>query len=248
MEWSDKGIVLARGLFREADIWLRILFAGHGLQTTFAFGGARSRHRFVGCLDVLNVLNCRAKSSKSGSYLELTEAVLARGPHLLRHSPGRLGAAMNCLKFTEAVGVPEVSAGPCFTLLDRVLQGLEDETPYSLYPLYYRLRLAGILGYGPNFFTCAGCGRPLAGTAFFVVSEGCLFCVNCMANVGHSRPFVAVSSAGLDVLRNVQQNYPDMWPRGEPTPADRRSIARIIDGLVQYHLGFAWNGSRFFHV
>ena len=47
MDWSDTGFVVAKGLFREADVWLRILFRGHGMQTVFAFGGAHSRRRFV---------------------------------------------------------------------------------------------------------------------------------------------------------------------------------------------------------
>ena len=58
MDWSDTGFVVAKGLFREADVWLRILFRGHGMQTVFAFGGAHSRRRFVGCLDVMNILTC----------------------------------------------------------------------------------------------------------------------------------------------------------------------------------------------
>ena len=40
MEWNDTGIVIAKGLFKEADLWLRILFREHGLATAFAFGGA----------------------------------------------------------------------------------------------------------------------------------------------------------------------------------------------------------------
>ena len=69
MDWSDTGFVVAKGLFREADVWLRILFRGHGMQTVFAFGGAHSRRRFVGCLDVMNILTCRVSPSRRGTYL-----------------------------------------------------------------------------------------------------------------------------------------------------------------------------------
>ena len=164
MDWSDTGFVVAKGLFREADVWLRILFRGHGMQTVFAFGGAHSRRRFVGCLDVMNILTCRVSPSRRGTYLDLEEAVLEKGPERLRHSPALLGIAANCLKFTRAVGVPEQSGEEGFRLLSEMLARLESgDAPSVLFPLFFRLRLAGILGYAPGFDICASCGRPVEG-------------------------------------------------------------------------------------
>ena len=137
MDWSDTGFVVAKGLFREADVWLRILFRGHGMQTVFAFGGAHSRRRFVGCLDVMNILTCRVSPSRRGTYLDLEEAVLEKGPERLRHSPALLGIAANCLKFTRAVGVPEQSGEEGFRLLSEMLARLESgDAPSVLFPLF----------------------------------------------------------------------------------------------------------------
>lgn len=138
MDWSDTGFVVAKGLFREADVWLRILFRGHGMQTVFAFGGAHSRRRFVGCLDVMNILTCRVSPSRRGTYLDLEEAVLEKGPERLRHSPALLGIAANCLKFTRAVGVPEQSGEEGFRLLSEMLARLESgDAPSVLFPLFF---------------------------------------------------------------------------------------------------------------
>ena len=190
MDWSDTGFVVAKGLFREADVWLRILFRGHGMQTVFAFGGAHSRRRFVGCLDVMNILTCRVSPSRRGTYLDLEEAVLEKGPERLRHSPALLGIAANCLKFTRAVGVPEQSGEEGFRLLSEMLARLE------------------------------------SGDA----------------------PSVLFSAKALDVLRDVQQEYPLSWPASGLSPQDRRQTAQAIDAFVQYHLGFTWERGRFLRV
>ena len=75
-EWADHALVLRIGHFRESDLWLKMLCRKHGLLTLFAFGGSRSRRRFCGCLDVLNSLHCRVKTSGRGGFLNLEEAVL----------------------------------------------------------------------------------------------------------------------------------------------------------------------------
>ena len=86
MEWTDQALVLRMGAFRESDLWLKLLCREHGLLTLFAFGGSRSRRRFCGCLDVLNSLQCRVRSSKDGRFLNLEEAALVEGPRLLRRN------------------------------------------------------------------------------------------------------------------------------------------------------------------
>ena len=79
MEWTDQALVLRMGAFRESDLWLKLLCREHGLLTLFAFGGSRSRRRFCGCLDVLNSLQCRVRSSKDGRFLNLGGGGLAAG-------------------------------------------------------------------------------------------------------------------------------------------------------------------------
>ena len=95
MEWADQAVVLRIGHFRESDLWLKLLCRGRGLLTLFAFGGSRSRRRFCGCLDVLNTLQCRVKTSGRENFLNLEEAVLLSGPQCLRGNWQRMGLAAN---------------------------------------------------------------------------------------------------------------------------------------------------------
>ena len=160
MEWTDQALVLRMGAFRESDLWLKLLCREHGLLTLFAFGGSRSRRRFCGCLDVLNSLQCRVRSSKDGRFLNLEEAALLQGPRLLRRNWQRMGLAANCLRFVEAMGVGEDAATEAFLLVEDLRAVLEAEkAPPVLLPLYFRLRLAGALGFAPNLGQCGRCGR-----------------------------------------------------------------------------------------
>ena len=130
MEWSDTALVLGVGRFRESDLWLRMLTRRHGIVSAFAFGGSRSRKRFCGCLDLFNELQISTKTTRNGMYLSLQEGNLIRGPRRLRTDWNRLGMFMNCVRFVEALGVPQDGAAGVFLLLKDTLELLE-QSGYS---------------------------------------------------------------------------------------------------------------------
>lgn len=248
MEWNDTALVLHMGRFRETDIWLRLLSRRHGIIQAFAFGGSRSRKRFSGCLDILNTVSCRVKSTRNGNYLTLEEGVLLRGPQRLRSDWTRLGLAMNCIRFLDTLGVTQDGAPGAFVLIAESLACLEHENPpHALFPLFFRLRLASEQGFAPALDSCAQCGGTVdEGT--FLMDEGQTVCGRCSAPRVMNRYAVEISSRGLDVLRKVQQESPAHWNAFALSLADRRACARAIDGFVQYHLGIAWEGGRFRRV
>lgn len=275
MEWSDTALVLHVGRFRETDMWLRLLSRHRGIFNVFAFGGSRSRRRFCGCLDLLNTVNCRVKSSRNGEFLALQEGVLLRGPQRLRTDWGRLGVAMNCVRFLDVLGVTRDGAPTAFSLLEDTMHCLEEErTPHALFPLFFRLRLASDQGFAPAFDLCAFCGREVAREdVTFFMDEGQVRCAHCGPsarpgeNGGHGgvsseggafgqaagmggggRYAVALPPAALETLREVQRETPASWDAARLSLPERRACARAIDGFVQYHLGIAWEDGRFRRV
>lgn len=272
MEWSDTALVLHVGRFRETDMWLRLLSRHRGIFNVFAFGGSRSRRRFCGCLDLLNTVNYRVKSSRNGEFLALQEGVLLRGPQRLRTDWSRLGMAMNCVRFLDALGVTRDGAPAAFALLESTLACLEqDQPPHSLFSLFFRLRLASDQGFAPALDVCAFCGCAVEGEdVTFLMDEGQIRCAHCArqgnglsedAGMGRSesrggefwgngafRYAVALPSAGLDALRTVQREEPSQWGGAQLSLPARRACARAIDGFVQYHLGIAWEEGRFRRV
>lgn len=247
MEWSDTALVLHVGRFREADMWLRLLSKHRGIFTVFAFGASRSRKRFCGCLDLLNTVNCRVKATRNGSYLALQEGVLLQGPQKLRTDWSRLGMAMNCVRFTEAMDIGREGGASAFALLTEVMGLLEGEQSISpLLPLFFRLRLASEQGFAPSFDYCGRCGSQIEGSATFLVNEGELRCPQCMDRQGAYA--VNIAQQGLQLLRTVQSAPSATWDADALPLSEKRACARAIDGFVQYHLGIAWENGRFIKV
>lgn len=212
MEFSEQVLIVRTGRFREADLWVRFLSPTRGLLTAFAFGGCRSRKRFCGCLDLFNRSLLRVKSTRGGQYLSLQEGTLLRGPDRLRRDWPRFGAAVNCLKFLEALGCGPEGAAATHQLVEDVLELLEGGGPVpDMLPVLFRLRLAAEQGYAPRLDSCATCGADLthvAGAAF-LVQEGAAQCDACAPLPG---PRVRVEREALDVLLFVQENSPLLWP------------------------------------
>lgn len=245
MEWTDSAFVLEVGRMREADLWLRLLTPARGIVSAFAFGGCRSRKRFCGCLDVLNLLRVRAKATRNGAHLSLQEGVLLGGPRRLRTDRRRLGMAVNCVRFLEALGVAADGGKVAFCLLRDLLTLLENaEDVPEIIPALFRLRSASDQGYAPSFSCCSVCAASAVGpdTAFFSVTDGVLVCADCASS---GTAYMELSGESLDVLRKVQEKSLLMWNIEEASPATRRACARLADGFVQYHLGLFWERGRF---
>ncbi len=249
MEWNDSAIVLHVGRFREADMWLKILSRKRGIMTVFAFGGSRSRHRFCGCLDVLNTLTCRVKSSRNGQFLSLEEGVLLRGPQNLRKDWSRLGMLMNCIRFLEVIGISQDASQNSYDLMQDMFSFFEKfEKPHALYPMLFRLRMACEQGFAPAWHTCASCGTVLKEkNVIFHMDEGTTDCQQCGKN-NFSSYTIKLPASSLAVLQDVEQNSPLDWYVDNLSFEERQACFRAIDGFVQYHLGIAWNEGRFCRV
>ena len=245
MQWTDDLIVLRTGTFREIDLWVRALTRSRGLITAFAFGGRRSHRRFTGCLDAYNVIRATLSSSRDGRFLDMQEATLVRGPERLRRDWRRQGAAANCLRFLEAMGVPPDNARSGFDLLADLLALMDGEAPVpAVVPVLFRFRLAAEQGYAPDLSMCGRCGRALSACAHvhFLVGEGVLCCPECHRSGDMS---LALGHEALDVLAKVKEYSPGSWNVLNPSAESVRQVSRIIDAFVRYHLGLEWVNGRF---
>lgn len=247
-EWKEQAIVLHTGLFHESDIWLKVLCQNKGLHTVFAFGGAKSLHRFCGCLDIFNTLNCRITSSRNGKYLILQEARLKDSPQNLRSNWQRMGMAANCLRFVEAFEINMESASECFHLLENLRAALESNRPVSnLLPLFFRLKAATAMGFAPDFNICARCGATSFGAGGFIANEGLLFCNDCLKNLDfeQKRYSILADAGALEMLKFIQTSQPENWTFEFDNQPNLRQCARIIDNFVQYQLGLEWDHGHF---
>jgi DNA repair protein RecO (recombination protein O) len=245
MEWTDTSLVLRVTRFREADLRVRLLTLRQGMVTAFAFGGGKSRRRFTGCLDSFNLILARVGASRNGIFLNLLEATLLEGPDRLRRDWRRQGAAVNCLRFVEALGVPPDGSAGTFALTRDVLELLENADAVSgIVPVLFRFRLASEQGYAPVLSSCARCGSPLDifDAAHVLPAEGLAFCPACRPASGQT---FLLNRDALDVLRNVQERSPAQWADPSAPPEGGRQAARLVDAFVRYHLNLEWSRGRF---
>lgn len=251
-EWKDRAIILRIGHFRESDLWVKALLASQGLCTLFAFGGAKSRRRFCGCLDVLNSISCSIRLSRNGEFMDMREAALLEAPVKLRENWRAMGMAANCMLFVEALGIGPDSSAECFALTEDMRRAFEQYgARYPMLPMFFRLRMAAALGFAPDFGLCCRCGGNVESGAFFQVSEGRLFCLGCGGSRGcfsQGGLVQKLDSASLELLKRVQSAMPTQWRPDLFGAADIRQCARAIDGFVQYHIGLEWDNGYFHQV
>lgn len=265
-DFIDNGIILRTGRFKEADLWVRFLSAERGIVTAFAFGGCRSRKRFCGCLDHLNLVTFHVRGGSGNTYQRLEEGTLVTSPKRLRTDIGRLGLAVNCQKFLEAMGVGRDGAAPAYTLFGQVLEALEEQPEVDpIFPLLFRGRLSFDQGYRPALERCSSCGKVInsavckqhdqgigfSGTAshslakhcaIFHVREGTLYCPSCSPPAG---PQFRLCEEALDAIRFVQENSPLQWAELCLSSQGRRELTRAVDGFIQFHVGLLWNDGMF---
>ncbi|OLN27407.1 DNA recombination and repair protein RecO [Desulfovibrio sp. DV] len=245
MEFCEQALVLTVRRFREIDAWVRLLSPVRGVYTAFAFGGMKSRRRFLGCLDPLNHVRFKVRRSGYKGYHCLTEGRLLDAPSQLRVSPQRLGMAVNCLKFFEAVPIAPQGAAEAYGLVREMLAALDgNDAPSPLFPLLFRARMTFLHGLMPVCGVCAVCGGPLGGGAVCHVEEGKILCPGCRtATVGGVR--LPLGREALSLLEAAVGQDPGCWVSCRPEPAAAREFSRAVDLLVRYHMGLAWEQGGF---
>lgn len=245
MEFSERVLLLHVGKFKESDLWVRFLSPTRGILTAFAFGGSRSRRRFVGCLDIFNEVHIKAGASGHGAYLALHEGVLIRGLSRLREDLPRLGMAANCAAFLQAFGVGPEGAGSAHFLFHQTLRLLEEEdSPPGLLPLFFRARLAFDQGYALETQQCMLCGKPFQQeNAYLLLRDGQFACRACSAAQPGQR--LVIGAQALETLGKAHALPPSVWGELQLAPSVARECARIIDGFIQYHIGICWENGRF---
>lgn len=249
MDVTEKALVLRVGRFREADAWVRLLSPSKGLYTAFAFGGLKSRRRFVGCLDPLNLVLFTVGSDRRGAYLQLREGSLISGFPELRSENSLLGQAVNCIKFVEAIEPGPDDGRAVFELLVQVLEALTLERPGGdLFPLLFRARMAFEIGFHPDMRVCSVCGRSCENEAgvFFNVESGRIRCAACKSSEkpvdGLSRP---ISIGALRMMDWIMTSTPSDWVGLGMSSDVRRQVYETVELFVAYHLDLQWEGGNY---
>lgn len=249
MNATEKALVLKVGRFREADVWVRLLTPSRGVFNAFAFGGSRSRKRFVGCLDALSHVLFSIGSARRGEYTVLEEGSLLNNFAVIRQDSVKTGMAANCVKFIEAVEVgPSDGAAAYDLLLETLIMLDEGEGVPDFAPWLFRAKYAFELGYMPDFLSCGSCGSPVgAATGYqFGIEKGQVACPTCLSS-GKPLEGLArqVSTGTLRALDWIQQTRPADWASVSMDVGVRRQCSQLVELFVAYHLGLSWENGMY---
>ncbi|PTN33324.1 DNA repair protein RecO [Desulfonatronum sp. SC1] len=260
-EWTGEGLIFKVGRFREIDCWVRFFSPSHGMVTAMAFGGAKSRRRFCGCLDALNSVLLKVRFFPAKGRHVLEEATLLRGFSRLRHDASRAGLAANCLQFVQALRISSDEASAIHGLLLETLDVLnqaEDVPP--VFAQLFRAKICFTQGYAPELSTCSICGRTMAEPQCgervepqavrmadhpgmtLAMETGGIYCAHCPPTGGHQ---LRIGPETRSILNNLSSNGPRQWAALSMSPATRGELFQMVDGYVRRHLGLRWRNGRF---
>ena len=121
-----------------------------------------------------------------------------------------------------------------FRLLVETLDRIEKEEDAWLAIRYYEMRLLDSVGFRPQLFECANCGREiLAEDQFFSFTTGGVICPRC----GQGLPnLTKISVETLKYLRHFQRSSYRDASRAQPSLEARREAEVLMQGYFTYLL------------
>jgi DNA repair protein RecO (recombination protein O) len=130
-----------------------------------------------------------------------------------------------------------------FRLLAETLKRLSDGEDSWLAVRYYEMRLLDFLGFRPQLFECANCGREIkAEEQFFSFSAGGVICPRC----GRGLPnLTSISVDALKYLRHFQRSSYADSKQARPTSAVQAEVETLMQGYFTYLLERELNSPGF---
>lgn len=182
MEIKDRGLVLLRRLVREDDLVVQILSRDNGRIVSYAFKGARSKRRFVGC-DVMKHVRFLVAKGKKGGWILKELVVLNDFSHLIRCYE-TFQIASQVVNFVNKISPLEQPVRSLYVLLGSFLQMLSDPskaTPAMVHVFETKaLQCAGLFSLTDH---CLFCKRSTMDIQTIIHPRG-LVCSNCRVGKG----------------------------------------------------------------
>lgn len=227
---STRALLLRATPYRDSDLVVDLLTAGHGRVAALARGARKSRRRFGGALDYFNLLRVELRRGRGGlgslggaDLLDCWDALrtdvdaYCAGSHLL--DLARLGTR-------EGGTAPEL-----FRLLLGGLDALQGGADPASLPRVFQVQALAGFGYAPGGRHCPGCGVALEGAAA-AAGPGRVTCRACAA------PAAAVLSAGaVRTLCAAAELPPERLGSLRLTPPLAAELVPFLDAALEHALG-----------
>jgi DNA repair protein RecO (recombination protein O) len=228
-----QAVVLRHADWGEADRLITLYSRDQGKLRAIVKGARKPTSRKAGHLEPFTQVKLQLARGRDLFIVSQADTMEAYLP--LREDLELTGYASYVVELLDRFIYEEEAANPTlFRLLIDTLKRLASRVDSWLVVRYYEMRLLDFLGFRPQLFECANCGREVQPEdQFFSFSAGGVICPRCgvgLPNLGE------INVDTLKYLRHFQRSSYGEAARARPTPKVRNEAENLMQGYFTYLL------------
>jgi len=226
-------VVLRHSDYGEADRLLTMYTRQLGKTRAIAKGARKIASRKAGHIEPFT--HVKLQLSKGRDMLLITQADTVDAYLPLREDLILTSQAAYVMELLDRFTYEGDTENPStFRLLTETLSRLASQSDPWLVIRYYEMRLLDQMGFRPQLFECANCGREIkAEDQFFSFSAGGVICPGC----GRGLPNLKnISVDALKYLRHFQRSSYAEASRARPSPEVQQEAEVLMQGYFTYLL------------
>ena len=228
-----EAVVLRHSDYGEADRLLTLYTRQLGKTRALAKGARKIASRKAGHIEPFT--HVKLQLAKGRDMLILTQADTVDAYQPLREDLILTSYASYVMELLDRFTYEDETESPStFRLLTETLSRLASKSDPWLAIRYYEMRLLDHLGFRPQLFECANCGREIkAEDQYFSFSAGGVICPRC----GQGLPNLhAISVEALKYLRHFQRSSYAAATRARPGLDVQQETETLMQGYFTYLL------------
>ncbi len=228
-----EAVVLRHADYGEADRLLTLYTRQIGKTRALVKGARKLTSRKAGHLEPFT--HVQLQLAKGHDLFIVTQADTVDAYQPLREDLELTGHAAYVLELLDRFTYEdETESLSLFRLLTETLARLASKSDPWLVIRFYEMRLLDLLGFRPQLFECANCGREIQPEdQFFSFSAGGVICPRC----GQGLPNLPdISVDALKYLRHFQRSSYAEASRARPSPEVRKETEGLMQGYFTYLL------------
>jgi DNA repair protein RecO (recombination protein O) len=226
-------VVLRHSDYGEADRLLTLYTRQLGKARAIAKGARKMASRKAGHIEPFT--HVKLQLAKGRDMFILTQAETVDAYLSLRDDLILTSQASYVIELLDRFTyVDEMENASIFRLLTETLSRLASNQDVWLVIRYYEIRLLDHLGFRPQLFECANCGREIQPEdQFFSFSAGGVICPRCGRGLPNPH---AISMDTLKYLRHFQRSSYTVASRAQPSHQVQQEAEALMQGYFTYLL------------
>ena len=226
-------VVLRHADWGEADRLLTLYTREQGMVRALAKGARKVTSRKAGHLQPFTQITVQLAKGRDLLIVTQVETVNAFLP--LHDDLTKTSYAAYVVELLLRFSYEDEGANPSlYRLLVETLSRIEKEADAWLSVRYYEMRFLDAVGFRPQLFECANCGREIkAEDQFFSFTAGGVICPRCGEGL---RNLTKISLEALKYLRHFQRSSYKEASRALPSSEVRDETEVLMQGYFTYLL------------